>query len=352
MNSKICNNCKKTYDSSLSKCPHCGFEEIQLSQNNFNIRNPFLELRNNEIKNENNKFLNSSEQNNISNEVKMSSVSSSTNSTNNSFINLAIQPNNGVQDSSNNLNIQNNVINNVNSTIQPNNGVQDSLNTPNIQSNMVNSVGNNMQNNSEIVDESNDEIRPKAFEPYNDNKKYAVSGIDFNSFFNPTEEKKNQNKMMNDNNDTLNNPVEANFNIIDQGLSSNNIKTQGSVLVLEGNELKEKKEEKKKNNNKKGKKNINYLKYDFMFLTFLVTFVLIFICLSSFSLIVLVRGIINVILLFLGYSYADSKKELASYIGIVVSISLIFSITYKNYVDVFAGVIILIHSVYYLIKKQ
>lgn len=50
MNTKVCEKCSNTFDSNLNTCPHCNYSNENLE---YNIRNPFLEIRNEMINNGN-----------------------------------------------------------------------------------------------------------------------------------------------------------------------------------------------------------------------------------------------------------------------------------------------------------
>ena len=44
MDNKVCDKCGKTYDNSLKTCPYCS--ENSSNAQDYNIRNPFLEMSN------------------------------------------------------------------------------------------------------------------------------------------------------------------------------------------------------------------------------------------------------------------------------------------------------------------
>jgi hypothetical protein len=225
----------------------------------------------------------------------------------------------------------------------------------------------------------------KAFEPFVDNKKYEVGGIDFNSFFNnkPNEENKEQTTVpvteqttvslteplttpmtseppmaAPSNNQPALTPQENNqeLNVLSKGYNPSLDFEKNRLAMLREEEKKKEMmaQEAQKNSvqkdNKLNEKLIEYYKYDFFFLSFITMAILVLSCLTNFSIIILVHGIIDIALMVIGYNFAYDKDPKAGYVGIAVSLLLIANIIYGDYINVVIGVLILVHSAFYILN--
>ena len=352
MNAKICSNCRETYDASLSRCPKCGFSVESSNSGGFNIRNPFLELESSNSTNSS-PAINSS----VTNNQAISNSNVSVNSAPNNMFNL----NNGVTPVPTNntpsMPVQNT---NEQQTINPTTAVQSSNEQP-------------ISNQSVTATQVSNKPKSKAFEPYVDNKKYEVNGIDFNSFFDnkPTDEKKESTVVeqtttpvveeskpvvTSDNNQTVtqdNSNQELNvFNNYNPSMDFE--RNRLAVLREEENKKAQQEEENKIKKEKSKDKIIGFYKYDFFFMSFITMAILVLSCLTDFSMVILVHGAIDIILMVIGYNLAFDRSIKAGYVGLLVSVLLIANIIYGDYINVIVGALILAHSVLYLLdfKKK
>jgi hypothetical protein len=376
MNAKICSNCRESYDAYLNKCPKCGFgSETNDNSNSFNMRNPFLEMGSSSMPSNtqpsNSTFLNS-EFNNNNSFLMESNVSNSVPTTNANIANTPVvtqsssfgissaptQSNNNIEAPAPQTQY-NNVMANV-----PSAPIENNDNAINTQNTLV-------QNNP-----ANEEPKSKAFEPYVDNKKYEVSGIDFNSFFDtkqPEEKKENPKEAsvissneelptivpVNNIQPTTTEKPNQELNVLNNGYNPSLDFEKNRLAVLREEENKKKMQLNESNKNsssskKNSEKIIDFYKFDFFFMSFITMAIFVLSCLTDFSIIILVHGVIEIGLMVVGYNLAFDRKEKAGYIGVIVSCLLIGNIAYGDYINVIIGALILVHSILYLLdfKKK